>query len=162
MPPIDAIRVAKCVKCETEVGVYCGGCFGTPGENGDMGFMDITWICSPNCKVSDNPAHEPVCPNVQAQDMLYRAGRMLQKLFTAFREVSYRRKVVEIRDEDGKVYFRESHDPQDADNVYGTGLLAPRRNIMNQTDKEAIIAYNSSGTALACMHEVIKYILKCK
>lgn len=145
--------------CGTPDNVFCGGCFGTPGAGG--GYMHITWICSTKCAVPDELVHEPACPNVQAQEMLYRAGGLLQKLFYTYREVGYRRKIVDIKERDGKIYFHENYNVKNRATLFNTGLLA-KTNVMKLKDKEAILSYDASGTAAACMHEVVKYVLSCK
>lgn len=162
MPPARARQAVRCVTCNTDDELYCGGCYGGVGDGDDnQGFMHVTWICSPKCAVTDEPEHEEVCPNVQAQEMLYRAAGLLQKLFYTFREVGYRRKIVRIGQKDGKVIFHENYDAPRGTVFFSTGLISKER-VLNQKDKEAILSYDGSSVAVACMHEAIKYVLSCK
>lgn len=70
-----------------------------------------TYYCSPECEKRDWMWHGELCLRLQNRKRLHRGGELIQKMLYTFREKLEICRLVQVEEEDGKLYFTGMKQP---------------------------------------------------
>ena len=143
-----------CIHCKTKAIFTCAGCLAASATT--FGISVTTWYCGLNCQKADWNRHKETCKPSQARRSLYRAGKIVRRIFYMYREKVFDKLVLSAERSENHVRtaIRFAFDHSEF------FVPFPDQVCFDQADKQALLACWACADALAYMHGLVKSLLR--
>lgn len=139
-----------CVKCNKPAVLRCQAC----SYSEEKGVDQPTWYCGKGCQQADWPSHKSSCRKVACVNQIYRAARVVQALFYAFRENTFDLSIGRI--EVGERGIRMWEKPYDE----AVMVPFPSHLISDPSVHEAVLSYLACSEAILWMEDMFSKLLE--
>ena len=146
-----ASSIGTCAVCGQSAKLRCSRC--TEGLNVD-GEPSPTYYCINTCQKADWSKHKITRKSANARKQLYRGGKLVQKVFYAYREAAFDLKIKDIKAKGDKLHIYDDKFDWKEDPLFPF----PNDLVMNEKDKAAIVMNMACTDAVAYMHELFKKV----
>jgi hypothetical protein len=152
----------ECTNCGNfNANSHCAGCHEAPDTDGAP-HVGVRY-CSRECQKIHWSAHRLECKNLQARKALFRAARLLQKMWYAVRRESFDNTVVGVEEVNRELLVHEGdYDLEPTKRVPGFYREFPDAIFKNEQDAEACLNSLYCTDSLTHMHMVTHWLLKGK
>lgn len=147
----EAKDLHKCAYCQKDATQFCTG---RSGLNEFDATISKTWYCNADCQATHWKTHKPTCKDYQERIKIYRAGKVLQRVFWKFREHAFDIPVKKCKKNGIELVLIQGH----RDDERPICPLPKDRNLTAE-DRHAIMTYSFCGEALGFMFNVAKELL---
>ncbi len=146
-------KTHKCSVCQKEGNLVCKGCKNTPDSAGSLTGV---YYCGASCQKDDWSTHKILCKMSNDRRALYRAGGMLQQLYSTYSRYTQTWLIGRI-EKAGNVWV-----VFDGPNPHGTSALIPFPDALfpDPQDKKSILAWRGCNDAISYLHITTKERLK--
>jgi hypothetical protein len=150
----------KCTNCGNHnANAYCAGCRQAPNTDGTS-HVNVRY-CTKECQKAHWPSHRIECKNLQARKALFRAARLLQKMWYAVRRESFDNCVVKAEEVDGELLIHEgNYDLEPTKRKYGFYREVPDAIFKNKQDAETCLNLLYCTDSVSHMYMVNHWLLK--
>ncbi|KAL2060846.1 hypothetical protein VTL71DRAFT_8898 [Oculimacula yallundae] len=146
----------ECANCKKPGKFACAQCEECPVTEGDS---PIVHYCSAKCQKDDDVKHLPTCQRLQDRLTLYRVGRIAQKLFFIYKEITWSQLKIDAIEKRGQLVtlrglkFEDSTWPEDY-------KIFPSHLVSSEEEREALLCYRACREALSWVIEFVDGFLK--
>lgn len=138
----------KCTVCDNHTTKVCASCI---DHLTDDAVNSPTFYCSVACQASHWDKHKATCKTINDVTILYRAGELLQKVFYAYRKVTFSKNVASLEEKDGKLVVHSAR--SGVDRLF---YPFPSTAVSNEDDEKALLAYLGCSDVATMMLPLIK------
>jgi hypothetical protein len=159
--PINQAKSEKqCTNCGNHnAKAYCAGCHQAPNTDGTP-HVNVRY-CTKECQKAHWPAHRLECKNLQARKALFRAARLLQKMWYTVRRESFDNCIVKAEEVNGELWIHEGdYDLEPTKRNPGFYRDFPDAIFKNKQDADTCLNLLYCTDSLGHMYMVNHWLLK--